>query len=76
MLRRARSGSLGLRALRQESESRLVKRATTEELVAAYERAGKNEKKLVRDLMRAKKDKEARVVCETLDAFPGARLKP
>lgn len=47
---------------------------TTEELAAAYEKAGAPEKKLVRDLMRAGKGKEARVLCEILEAFPGAHL--
>lgn len=51
-----------------------MNRATTEELLAAYEKAHKDEKKLVRDLVRAGKGEESRVVCEILDAFPGAHL--
>lgn len=49
-------------------------KATTEELAAAYERAAAPEKKLVRDLMREGKGKEARVFCELLEAFPGCHL--
>lgn len=49
-------------------------KATTEELAQAYENAGKYEKKLVRDLVRAGKGGEARVVCEILEAFNGAHL--
>ena len=52
----------------------MVKKATTEELAQAYENAGKDEKKLVRDLVRAGKGDEARVLCEILEAFPGAYL--
>jgi hypothetical protein len=73
MLCRAGRAHLGVRALREEGVGRTVK-ATTEELVAAYESAGKPEKKFVRDLMRAGKGEEARVVCEILEAFPHTRL--
>ena len=48
-------------------------RVTTEELIAAYERAGKDERKFVRDLHRAGRgEPEARVFLELLHYFPGA----
>lgn len=48
--------------------------ATTEDLLAAYEKAGKEEQKLVRDLVRAGKGEEARLITEILHFFPGAHL--
>lgn len=45
-----------------------------EQLLAAYEKAGKPEQKLIRDLVKASKGNEARVVAEILHFFPGAKL--
>lgn len=59
----------------EASNTASIPKATTEDLVAAYEKALEPEKKLVRDLMRAGKGKEAKVVSEILHYFPGAHLK-
>lgn len=56
------------------AQSPSIPKATTEDLVAAYERAREPEKKLIRELMRAGKGKEAKVVSEILHYFPGSHL--
>lgn len=48
---------------------------STEDLVAAYEAAGKDEKRLVRSLIKAGHGQEAKRLTEILHYFPGTRLK-
>jgi hypothetical protein len=47
-------------------------RLSTEQLVAAYEQAGKKEQKLVRDLKREGSRDEVERVLELLHYFPGS----
>lgn len=49
---------------------------TTEQLVAAYKGAGAKEQKLIRDLARAEKHSEVKILLEILHYFPGSTLLP
>jgi hypothetical protein len=65
---------MGSRHSRKTPSTASIPKASTEDLVAAYEKAREPEKKLVRSLMNAGKGKEAKVVSEILHYFPGSHL--